>query len=115
MNYEIKKIEDIIIFKLLEKKLDRSISGLLKGEFTILSQTEDIKKMIIDLEFVEYCDSSGLSALLLAYRLIDNLGGNLIITNLQKPIKNLIEVAQIDKVLTITPSFEEALNELKAS
>ena len=111
MNYEIKKINDAIIFKLLEKKIDRTIAGLVKGEFTILFQTEDVKKLIIDLEEVEYCDSSGLSALLLAYRLIENLEGELRVINVRKAIQNLIEIAQLDKVLIIRNSLEEALKE----
>ena len=35
MNFEIKKIDDITIFKLNEKRLDTNISGLVKGEFTL--------------------------------------------------------------------------------
>ena len=40
MNYEIKKINGITVFKLNEKRLDTNISGLLKGEFTLLLKVE---------------------------------------------------------------------------
>ena len=46
MNFEIKKIDSITIFKLNEKRLDTSISGLVKGEFTLLLKVEENKKLI---------------------------------------------------------------------
>ncbi|MFA7228746.1 MAG: STAS domain-containing protein, partial [Melioribacteraceae bacterium] len=69
-NYELKRVGDIATFKLNEKRFDASIAGFVKGEFTILLHTEDVKKLIIDLSEVEYCDSSGLSAILLAFRIL---------------------------------------------
>ena len=53
-NYELKKIGDSAIFKLNEKRFDASIAGFVKGEFTILLHTEDVKKLIIDLSEVDY-------------------------------------------------------------
>ena len=63
MDFEIKRKDDITIFKLNEKRLDTNISGLLKGEFTLLLKVEGANKFILDLSEVESCDSSGLSAI----------------------------------------------------
>ncbi len=60
MNFETKRVGDITVFKLNEKRLDTSISGLLKGEFTMILKVEGVNKLIIDLSEVESCDSSGL-------------------------------------------------------
>ena len=49
MNFEIKHKDNITIFKLNEKLLDTNISGLLKGEFTLLLTVEVAKKFILDL------------------------------------------------------------------
>ena len=62
MNFETRRVGDITVFKLNEKRLDTSISGLLKGEFTMILKVEGVNKLIIDLSEVESCDSSGLSA-----------------------------------------------------
>ena len=70
MNFETKRVGDITVFKLNEKRLDTSISGLLKGEFTMILKVEGVNKLIIDLSEVESCDSSGLSAILVANRII---------------------------------------------
>ena len=77
MNFETKRIDDITIFKLNEKRLDTNISGLVKGEFTLLLKVEGVSKLILDLSEVETCDSSGLSAILVANRIINTTGGSM--------------------------------------
>jgi anti-anti-sigma factor len=113
MNFEVKHIDDITIFKLNERKMDTTISGLLKGEFTILCQTENIRKLIIDLEKVELCDSSGLSALLLAQRQIREKGGAIRLINVNEKVHNLIKISFLENVLPVCNSLEEAFEELE--
>ncbi|MCX7798337.1 MAG: STAS domain-containing protein [Melioribacter sp.] len=112
INYELKKIGNTAIFKLNEKRFDSSIAGFVKGEFTILLHSEEIKKMIIDLSEVDYCDSSGLSAILLAYRILQANDGLIRIANPTKNVRTLIEISQLDRVLKICNSVDEALKDL---
>ncbi len=112
-NYEIKREDDVLIFKLNEKRFDAQIAGLVKGEFTILLHTEEIKKLILDLSKVEYCDSSGLSAILLAYRIIQSNEGQIRIAAPTKSVKTLIEISQLDRILPILPTVEEAVEVLQ--
>ena len=72
INFEFKKTGKVTIFRLNENRFDSQIAGLVKGELTILLHTDDVKHLIIDLSQVEYCDSSGLSAILLAFRIQQN-------------------------------------------
>ncbi len=112
-NYELKKIGDIAIFKLNEKRFDASIAGFVKGEFTILLHTEDVKKLIIDLSEVEYCDSSGLSAILLAFRILQSNEGHIRIASPTKNVKTLIEISQLNRVLHVCNTVIEAIKELE--
>lgn len=113
MNFETNTIEDISIFKINEKRLDSNISGMLKGEFTILLHSDDIKKLIIDLSEVEACDSSGLSALLLAYRVLSINQGHIRLASPSKSVSTLIRISQLDRVLPICENLDKALEELK--
>lgn len=45
MNYETRKIGDITVFKLNEQRLDTTISGLLKGEFTKILKVDEVKNL----------------------------------------------------------------------
>lgn len=113
MDYEIKRTKDIAVFKLNEKRLDHSISGMVKAEFTILLHAEDITKLIIDLSEVESCDSSGLSSLLLAYRIMNTSGGHLRLASPSKSVLTLINISQLNRVLTVTETVQDAIKELE--
>jgi anti-anti-sigma factor len=114
MNFEIKHIDDITIFKLNNKKLDGTISGLVKAEFTLLLKVEGETKLIVDLTDTEFCDSSGLGALLVANRLVSQNYGKLRVVSPSDKIKQLINITQLDRVLTLSSTIEDAIEELKA-
>lgn len=113
MNFEVKHNDDIVVFKLNEKKLDTTISGILKGEFTILCQAEGVRKMIIDLGEVEFCDSSGLSALLLCQRQIRERGGAIRLTHANEKIDSLVKISQLERVLPLIKTNDLAIEELQ--
>ena len=64
--------------------------------------------IILDLEDCEYCDSSGLSALLVGNRLCEDSEGTFIIFNLSPGVDKIIRMAMLDSILLITPGIEEA-------
>jgi anti-sigma B factor antagonist len=113
MNFEVKKDGDITIFKLNEARLDTNISGLLKGEFTMLLKVEGAKKFILDLSSVESCDSSGLSAILVANRILNSSYGQMRIASPSEKVYGLIKITQLDSFLPVCATVEEAYNELK--
>ena len=113
INFEHKRHEDTSVFKLNEKRFDSQIAGLVKGELTIILHTEDTQKLVLDLAEVEYCDSSGLSAILLAYRILQTQEGQIRLSNPTKNVRKLIEISQLDRILPIFDSVEEAIQDLK--
>jgi anti-anti-sigma factor len=95
-----------------EKRLDTNISGLLKGEFTMLLKVEGVNKLIIDLSNVESCDSSGLSAILVANRIISANEGQIRIAAPSEKVLTLIKITQLDRVLPVSESVDMALKDL---
>lgn len=95
------------ILKVNTEKLDSTLSPNLKAEFVLLNKT-GIKNILVDLSEVKYCDSSGLSALLVGNRLCNELEGKFVINSLQEMVEKLIQISQLDKVLNITETIEEA-------
>ena len=90
-----------------DEKLDSIVAPDLKAQFVLLSK-EGVKNIIVDLEKAKYCDSSGLSALLVGNRGARDADGIFIISGLQPMVEKLIGISQLDKVLTITPTLSEA-------
>lgn len=108
MQFEVKNNGAVTIFKLKEKKLDATISPELKGEFLILCSGQT-KQLIIDMSDVEFCDSSGLSALLIAERKMRELGGVVKLANVHKKVLSLIKISHLDRAFSIYDTVAKAL------
>ncbi|HLF20209.1 MAG TPA: STAS domain-containing protein [Bacteroidota bacterium] len=108
MQFDVKKNGTAVVFKLKERKLDSSVSPELKGEFLILC-TPQLKELIVDLSDVEFCDSSGLSALLIAERKMRENGGVVKLACLQKKVLSLIRISHLDRAFRIHDTVAKAL------
>jgi len=91
------------------EKLDSSNSAELKAEFVLINQSS-INNVILDLSQTKYCDSSGLSAVLIGNRLCKDSSGKLVINGLQANVEKLINISQLDKVFIISADLEAAKN-----
>lgn len=109
MNFEIEKKDGYAIVKVKAEKLDSQISPTLKSELVVLN-SDEFSNIIIDLSDSRYCDSSGLSAILVANRLCKNSGGTFVLSGLQRSVSKLISISQLDTILNITPTLEEAVD-----
>jgi anti-anti-sigma factor len=110
MKYSADKKDNYVIIELNEEKLDTSIAPELKSEFVTL-QTEGFEHVIMDLSHVKYSDSSGLSALLVGNRLFGEKG-SFVLCCVQEHVMKLISISQIDKVMDIRSSQEEAISSI---
>lgn len=109
MKYTIDKQEKYSLLKLHEEKLDTNIAPQLKSELITL-HAEGVKNIILDLSEVKYTDSSGLSALLVGNRVVQEEGGIFVLARLSDHTMKLIKISQLDSVLNIVPSIEEAVD-----
>jgi anti-anti-sigma factor len=111
MNFSQEKTEHYTILRVLAEKLDNSIAPDLKSELLLINK-EGVVNIILDLSSTRYCDSSGLSSVLVGNRLCKNDNGTLILTGLQPAIRKLITISQLDPVLQIVPTVSEAIDYL---
>jgi anti-sigma B factor antagonist len=89
------------------EKLDAQHAPELKSELVMLNKN-GVKDIIIDLSGTRYCDSSGLSAILVANRLCRGEGGTFVLTGLEPAVAKLVSISQLDTVLNIAPTLPEA-------
>ena len=106
MEFKIEKLENHTLIQVLEEKLDTHIAPTLKSELVLVSGNGE-KNIILDLSKVRYCDSSGLSAILVANRLCKNANGTFVLTGLNDAVERLITISQLDTVLNISSSIDE--------
>ncbi|MFN5981983.1 MAG: STAS domain-containing protein [Fluviicola sp.] len=107
MNFEILQTTKYTQINSKVEKLDASNATELKTELTSLNKS-GVNTIVFDLSKTRYCDSSGLSAILMANRMCRDTNGRFILTGLQENVLKMIKIAQLDKVLSIYNSVDEA-------
>lgn len=114
MKYSVDKQEKYCIIRLHEEKLDSVLAPQLKSELVTLN-AEGIENVILDMTEVKYTDSSGLSAILVGNRVFNNDSGSFILAAVNDHVMKLIRISQLDSVLNIAASVEEAIDAIQES
>ncbi len=100
MKFEVEKNATSATLVLKERKLDSTIAAQLKGEFVLLC-TPKVKTLVVDLAEVEFCDSSGLSALLIAERKMKEHGGTVRLIHIHKKVMSLLKISMLDRLFQV--------------
>jgi anti-sigma B factor antagonist len=109
MKHSLDRQEKYTLVIVDEDKLDAAVAPDLKSIF-VSQGAEGVGSFIVDLHLVRYIDSSGLSALLTANRICNEKEGTLVIVAPTEHVMKLIKISQLDKVLNILPTVEEAID-----
>ena len=109
MQYSINKQEEYTILTLEVDKLDSLQAPALKSELVTIANS-GTTSLILNMSTVKYTDSSGLSALLVGNRIVQEDGGIFVLANLSDHTTKLIKISQLDSVLNILPTVEEAVD-----
>jgi anti-anti-sigma factor len=107
MNFNVRREGNFSCIRVLRERLDSFISPELKAELVMLSSNKE-RNIILDLSDCNYCDSSGLSAILVGNRLCEDAEGAFIICSLSQNVEKMVKLAMLDSILLIAASFEEA-------
>jgi len=108
MKYTIDKQENYILLRLHEDTLDSNVAPKLKTEIVTM-HAEGCSYMVLDLGEVKYTDSSGLSALLVGNRLLQEDGGFFALTGLSEHTRKLLRISQLESVMNIYPTVSEGI------
>ncbi|MFT4878737.1 MAG: anti-anti-sigma factor [Flavobacteriales bacterium] len=109
MKYEVEQKDKLVVVKTKVEKLDALHAPELKSELVMLNKG-GAKNIVLDMSETRYCDSSGLSAVLVANRLCRDSKGSFVLCGLQPAVQKLIAISQLDSVLKITPTSSEAID-----
>ena len=107
MKFTVDKREKFCILTLDDEKLLSANAPQLKSELAVLN-AEGYKNLILDMGIVQVVDSSGLSAILIGNRLCKDSNGTFVLAQPNANFKKLIEISQLQPVLNIIPSLDEA-------
>jgi len=112
MRFVLDEMDDKSILRIHEERLDSKIAPELKTQFLSMIQPKT-SKIIVDLEKVNYVDSSGLGALLFGYRQVRDHDGIFKLLKANNRVLDLIRIAHLEEVLVNYNDETKAIASLK--
>lgn len=96
----------------LTGELDLASVSTLQGHLKAVALTED--NLIVDMSGLRYIDSTGAKAFLDAHRMFSRTGRRIVLAAVQPLTLRILEVMGLEKVLSIFPTVDAALEDLRA-
>lgn len=96
------------VLVLPEGDIDLSRSPSLRASLRQAQSTRP-GRLIVDLEQVDYMDSSGIATLVEALQNVRRNGGAMILCCMKERVRSIFEIARLDTVFTIVESRDEAI------
>lgn len=78
--------------------------GELKKTIFNMVDEEDITKLVLDMQGINYMDSSGVGALVAGHKKLKGVDGTFVLLNIKEDILNILRLATLDQFFTICDS-----------
>lgn len=78
--------------------------GELKKTIFSMVDEEDITKLVLDMQGINYMDSSGVGALVAGHKKLKSADGTFVLLNIKEDILNILRLATLDQFFTICDS-----------
>ncbi|MBK6290620.1 MAG: STAS domain-containing protein [Ignavibacteria bacterium] len=108
MRFSVEQDDELVVFTIKEPMLDGTNAPEVKSELLILCQPS-VKALVVDLSMVHFCDSQGLSSLLLAHRQMKDHEGFVILVGVQDQVRNLFRISQIEYLFEFQATVADAI------
>ena len=106
-------VDQILVLVPGETQIDAANAPRVKEE--LLNRIPPDTKVIVDLSYVTFIDSSGLGALLSALRKSTAQRGDLKLAGVQQPVRAILELVRFHRVMDIFNTREEALRSYRGA
>lgn len=97
-----------LVVRILENRLDASISPGLKVKLWELVEQRSGKTLVLDLSKAEFMDSSGLGVMISLLKLL-GADGDLRLAGIHGPVAQTFKMTRMDRVFPIYPDTDAAL------
>lgn len=108
MSTSIKTENDITVAK-INGDLDHHTAKFIRGEIDREIAAEHPVRLIIDFSEVTFMDSSGIGLIMGRYKLMQDLGGDVVVASPPAYIKKVLRLAGIDKLTRIVGDVRSAM------
>ena len=88
--------------------LDFNTSPDIRRQFEKITAKKE-PRVLVNLQKVEYIDSSGLATFIELFQKIKRSGGKLVLFNLNQAVRSVFEIAKLDSLFPLAQNEQEAL------
>lgn len=106
-----KQMGEVLVVSPLEERLDAAAAGEFKARMADLLR-QGHSKVVINLEGVNFMDSSGLTAIVSTLKTIGQQGGQMAVCGVSDNLQTLFRLTRLDRVFRVFASEQEAYGAL---
>lgn len=103
---------DKVLCVRLEGELDHHTAMELRERVDSVLKEHHLTHILLNLEHLSFMDSSGLGVVLGRYKLVQTLGGEMVVCSISPQIKRLFEMSGMFKIVRLASNEMDALLEL---
>ncbi|MDQ0256151.1 stage II sporulation protein AA (anti-sigma F factor antagonist) [Evansella vedderi] len=103
---------DKVLCVRLEGELDHHTAMKLRERVDSALKEHHLTHILLNLEHLTFMDSSGLGVILGRYKLVQTLGGEMVVCSISPQIKRLFEMSGLFKIVRLASNEMDALLEL---
>jgi anti-sigma B factor antagonist len=107
MDLEIEQLDDATLITVLERAFDTLFAERFKAAAAQVAAAGG-RRLIVDLRAVTMLDSSGLGALISAYRTMDGRVA-VVLNPANRTVREVLRLTRIDRLLSVHDSIEDAV------
>lgn len=106
MDMRIERIGTTLVVK-LDGELDHHTSSEVKNKIDKEINLRKINNLILDFDKVSFMDSSGIGVIAGRYKIINSLGGKIMIIRVNEQVDKILEISGLKKILEVNKSGGE--------
>ena len=97
----------------LEGELDHHTAKNVKDTIENHIKNQNVINLVFDLTELTFMDSSGIGVIIGRYKLIDSIGGKVIIVSVSPSVDRLLTMSGIKRIIPIVKTKSDAINKLE--
>lgn len=113
MELLVSKVNDVTVVEVKVEFLDASNNRDFKERMSAM--LPGIKNLLLNLQHIQFIDSSGLASLLTCLKQLSSTGGDLKICSVTSPVKALFDLVKMNRIVEVSRTCEDALKAFNKS
>lgn len=109
MDLDLKLVRNTLVVK-VQGELDMLIADKMRDEVDKKLEGNNIKNLIINLEKVNFIDSSGLGVIIGRYKKVSAVNGRMYIVGARPPVEKILHFSGINKLIPMYSSEQDIIN-----